>query len=317
MAGLHQNRWQLWIGISGSIGSEYAATDRVRHYGMHKGHNDWAGEKRLVSWGPHLFNQDDALIDYHCDRRAVIEAGGRAWDDWQGETARNMEVLTDTHIERHSIPLPTSKDALEWLQNRVTGDLVQLEGRLRAVWAKGPVVHETYGFFPYKGHGYKVDEIRLERTGRLPTKVKTLQTRAQAVVTLGADAPRRAVSDFIYSIDGIRHSNATIDCAMDELRADALESGITLDQSARKAIATTRRVLDIKASGGDFDTALTEVYTDTSHAMQAVAIILTATQQGRRHPAPSAPAPKPHGIPSTVNLIRPHRRPTRARRLSQ
>ena len=261
--------------------NEYVPGDRVRHYGMHKGHNDWSGEKRLISWGPHLSNADDLLIDYHCGRRAVIEAGGREWDDWQGETARNMEVLTDTHIERHSIPLPTSKDALEWLQNRVTGDLVQLEGRLRAVWAKGPVVHETYGFFPYKGHGYKVDEIRLERTGRLPAKVKTLQTRAQAVVTLGADAPRRAVSDFMYSIDGIRHSNATIDCLMDELRADALESGITLDQSARKAIATTRRVLDIKASGGDFDTALTEVYTDTSHAMQAVAIILTATQQGQ------------------------------------
>ena len=29
MAGLHQNRWQDWIGISGRIGSEYAKVEAI------------------------------------------------------------------------------------------------------------------------------------------------------------------------------------------------------------------------------------------------------------------------------------------------
>ncbi|MHB8253796.1 MAG: toprim domain-containing protein [Acidiferrobacter sp.] len=250
--------------------------ERVRGWGRHKGHNDWKHKKRLILWGLPLMNAQDQIIGYKT-YRAAMAARGIDLPDWNGERSREW-VATDGWEIMPAAGLPAVKEARDWLLRELNAEIMQAVGRLRAVWATEPVTVELYGFLPIVGFGLRVDEIRLERTGRMPTKVKTLQTRAQAVVELGADAPRRAVSDFMYSIDGIRHSNATIDCLMDELRADARESRMTIDQSARKAIAMTRWVLDIKESGGDFNAALTKVCTSTSPAMQAVAIILTATQ---------------------------------------
>ena len=258
--------------------SRYEPTDRVRHYGLHKGHNDWAGEKRLISWGPHLSDQDDDLINYHCDRRAVIEAGGRAWDDWQGETARGMKVFTDTHIEHHSIPLPTSKDAREWLQNKVTADLVQQEGRLRAVWAKEPVVHEAYGFFPYKGHGYKVDEIRLERQGRVFAKTKITAVVASGIIELGEQRTRAKLVDYVHRKTGVHISNATADSLVNEIRVQALQAGITLDVAARAACGICTRMLD--AGHTPSVIAQAAIHLD----LPAVAAIAATLDQCRRAP---------------------------------
>ena len=257
--------------------SRYEPADRVRHYGLHKGHNDWAGEKRLISWGPHLSDQDDDLIEYHCARRAVIEAGGRAWDDWQGETARNMEVLTDTHVERHSVPLPTSPDALKWLQNKVTADLVQQEGRLRAVWATEPVVHEAYGFFPYKRHGYKVDEIRMEPTGRAAKKIVIGAAVAAGIVELGPNRARKQLSDFVYTLTKTRCSNATLDNWVRTIEAQALIEGKTLDEAASDTCLQAHTLLRAHQD----DAAAAMVAADTGAYSEAVTLTLLIIHQRR------------------------------------
>lgn len=230
--------------------------ERVRHWGIHKAHNDWKGEDRLVLHGLPLLSPRDQKLQYAADRAALAVVGVE-WADWDGSASAGPTVETDGWRVRSAARLPTCPDARAWLLDRLAADVAQAIGRLRAVRRTEPVTVEIYGLLPLVGHGIRINEFRHEREGWAADNIKTRAAVAAGVIHMDEHTTRWALSDFVLRQSGRRISNTTIDCILDEIKAAALARGITLAQACAALLATAERLLD--AHGGDAVAALAEV----------------------------------------------------------
>lgn len=208
----------------------YMKDERVRHWGTHKGHNDWKNKRRLILWGLPLMNAHDQIIGYKT-YRAAMKSHGIIVPDWNGERVREWAQFDDWNI-LPAAKLPAVKEARDWLLMQVGADVFQAIGRLRAIWATEPVTVEIYGFLPIQGFGMHVDEIRMEGTGRLHAKVNSRSIIAAAVVDIGESMTRKQISDYVYSHGGGRVSNSTIDNCLAEIKIFARRLGLSLAGAA-------------------------------------------------------------------------------------
>ena len=248
--------------------------DRVRHWGTHKGHNDWKGKRRLILWGLPLMNAHDQIIGYKT-YRAAMAAHGIDLPDWDGERSREW-VQTDSWEIMPAAGLPSVKEARDWLLREMAADVAQAIGRLRAVWATESIQVEVYGFLPIVGFGLRVDEMRLERSGRAHRKTTTRKLVSEAIVDLGEGLTRKGVSDYVYNQGGGRLSNGTIDCIMDEVRAYALRHGMTLIEAARALCQITSDLL--KEHNGD---AMAAALAADAAGIPGAALLGLVIHQGR------------------------------------
>jgi len=106
-----------------------------------------------------------------------------------------------------------------------------------------PVTVEIHGFLPIAGFGMHVDEIRLESRGRLHHKTKARAVIAKGVADLGEARTRAKLVEDFKRDTGVRISDRDCDTLVAKLKAQALESGLTLDQAARESCAINTRLL--------------------------------------------------------------------------
>lgn len=256
--------------------ARYMNDDRVRHWGTHKGHNDWKGRKRLILWGLPLMNANDQIIGYKTYRAAMV-VRGIDLPDWNGERVRDW-VATDGWDIYPAAKLPAVKEARDWLLREINAHIFQAVGRLRAVWATEPVQIEIYGFLPIVGFGLKVNEIRLERSGRTFKKTNTTQAVASGIIELGEQRTRAKLVAYVHRKTGVHISNATADSLVNEIRVQALQAGITLDAAARAACGVCTRMLD----AGHAPSVIAQAAIDLD--LPAVAAVAAMLDQCRRAP---------------------------------
>ncbi|WP_145960702.1 hypothetical protein [Acidiferrobacter sp. SPIII_3] len=256
--------------------------ERVRHWGTHKGHNDWKGKKRLILWGLPLMNANDQIVGYKT-HRAAMAARGIDLPDWNGERVRDW-VATDGWEMFPAAALPAVPEARSWLLRELNAEVAQAIGRLRAVWATAPVEVEIYGFLPILGFGLHVDEMRLEGSGRAHRKASTRRLAMEAIVDLGEERTRKGISDYIYNHGGGRVSNTTIDSCLEEAQAYALRHGLTLIDAARTLCQITSDLL--KEHGNDAMAACRAA--DAAGVPGAVLLALLIEQGRRAQEAPGA-----------------------------
>ena len=255
--------------------AKYMKDDRVRHWGTHKGHNDWKSKRRLILWGLPLMNAHDQIIGYKT-YRAAMAVRGIALPDWNGERVRDW-VATDGWEMFPAAALPAVQEARDWLLREMNADVAQAIGRLRAVWATEQVDVEIYGFLPILGFGLKVDEMRLEGSGRAHHKASTRGLAMEAIVDLGDERTRKGISDYIYQHGGGRVSNTTIDCCIEEAQAYALRHRLTLLEAARTLCQVTNDLL--KEHGND---AMAACLAADSAGIPAATLLALVIEQGRR-----------------------------------
>ena len=219
----------------------YIKDDRVRHWGTHKGHNDWNGERRLILWGLPLMNATDQIIGYKT-YRADMAARGIDLPDWNGERVQEWVEAGEWDIFP-AAKLPAVKEARDWLLRQVNADVFQAIGRLRAVWATELVIVEIHGFLPIVGFGMHVDEIRLESKGRLHNKTRARAVIAQGVANLGEARTRAKLMEYFNKHAKTGISKDQCDKLVAELKVQALTSGVTLHEAARQSCATNTRLL--------------------------------------------------------------------------
>ena len=255
--------------------------ERVRHWGTHKGHNDWKDRTRLILWGLPLMNANDQIVGYKT-YRAAMAVRGIDLPDWNGERVRDW-VETDGWQIFPAAALPAVKEARDWLLREMNADIAQAIGRLRAVWATERVDVEIYGFLPIVGFGLHVNEMRLEGSGREHRKVSTRRLAMEAVVDLGEARTRKGISDYIYQHGGGRVSNTTIDCCVEEAQAYALRHGLTLTDAARILCQITNDLL--KENGND---AMAACLAADAAGIPGATLLALVIEQGRRAQAPGA-----------------------------
>ena len=221
--------------------ARYMKDDRVRHWGTHKGHNDWKHKRRLILWGLPLMNGGDQIIGYKT-HRAAMAARGIDLPDWNGERVQEWTQAGEWEIFP-AAKLPAVQEARDWLLRQVNADVFQAIGRLRAVWATEPVTVEIYGFLPIVGFGMHVDEIRLESQGRLHNKTRARAVIAQGVADLGEARTRAKLQEYFKKRAGQGISKDQCDKLVAELKVQALQSGVTLHEAARQSCATNTRLL--------------------------------------------------------------------------
>ena len=217
--------------------------ERVRHWGTHKGHNDWKHKRRLILWGLPLMNANDQIIGYKT-YRAAMAARGIDLPDWNGERVREWVEAGDCWDLFPAAQLPAVKEARDWLLRQVGADVFQAIGRLRAVWATEPVQVEIYGLLPIVGFGMHVDEFRLESQGRLHNKTRARAVIAQGVVDLGEARTRAKLMEYFKKHAGSGISKDQCDALVAELKVQALQSGVTLHEAALQSCATNSRLLE-------------------------------------------------------------------------
>ena len=249
--------------------------ERVRWWGTHRGHNDWSKKKRLILWGLPLLNPSEQVLQY-ATHRAAMAARGITIEAWDGSTSRDW-VQTDSHEMIPAARLPLVKDARDWLIRALNAEIMQGVGRLRAVQAKSPVLVEIYGLLPIQGFGLKVDQILLERTGRVRQKTRAHNMVASAILTLGEARTRKGISDYIFQQGGGRISNHTIDSIMDEVRAYAIKHEITLIDAARRLCQITNTLL--KDHNGD---AIAAALDADTRGVTGAALVALVIHQGRQ-----------------------------------
>ena len=261
--------------------AKYMKDDRVRHWGTHKGHNDWKSKRRLILWGLPLMNANDQIVGYKT-YRAAMSARGIDLPDWNGERVRDW-VETDGWQMFPAAALPAVQEARDWLLCEMNADVAQAIGRLRAVWATQQVEVEIYGFLPIVGFGLHVDEMRLEGSGREHRKVSTRRLAMEAIVDLEEARTRKGISDYIYQHGGGRVSNTTIDCCVEEAQAYALRYGMTLIDAARTLCQITNDLL--KEHGND---AMAACLAADAAGIPGATLLALVIEQGRRAQAPGA-----------------------------
>ena len=229
------------VAITHKALARYMKDDRVRHWGTHKGHNDWKNKRRLILWGLPLMNANDQIIGYKT-YRAAMALRDIDLPDWNGERVQEWTQAGAWDIFP-AAKLPAVKEARDWLLRQLNADVFQAIGRLRAVWATEPVQVEVYGLLPIVGFGMHVDEFRLESQGRLHNKTRARAVIAQGVADLGEARTRAKLVEYFKAHTGIRISNGDCDKLVAELKVQALESGVALDAAARQSCATNTRLL--------------------------------------------------------------------------
>ena len=217
--------------------------ERVRHWGTHRAHNDWSKKKHLILFGLPLLSPDEQIIQYAV-YRAVMARRGIELAPWNGERCKEMVPMGQWEI-LPAAQLPAVKDARDWLLGELNAEVAQAIGRLRAVQRPGEsLLVEIYGFLPIVGHGLKVDEIRLENHGRLYNKTKIRAALAAGVVELGEQRTRAKLVAFIKGHTGVRISDGEASTLLQDLKAQAVTAGVTLDQAARESCAINSRLLE-------------------------------------------------------------------------
>ena len=220
----------------------YMKDDRVRHWGTHKGHNDWKGKRRLILWGLPLMNSNDQLIGYKTHRSAMALLGIDL-PDWNGERVQEWTEAGEWDIFPGA-KLPAVKEARDWLLREVNSDVFQAIGRLRAVWSKEPVTVEVYGFLPITGFGMHIDEMRLESKGRLHNKTRARAVIARGVADLGEARTRSKLQEYFKKHTGRGISKNQCDELVADLKTQAIMSGVTLHEAAFQSCATNTRLLE-------------------------------------------------------------------------
>ena len=216
--------------------------ERVRHWGVHKGHNDWKKKKRLVLWGLPLPSAPDQIVGYKTFR-AGMKAQGIHLPDWNGGRAREW-VRTDDWEIMPAAGLPDVPEARDWLLREVAANVFQAIGRLRAVRATEPVTVEIYGLLPIFGFGMRIDEMRLESQGRLANKTKARAIIAAGVADLGEARTRVKLQEYFKKHAGRGISKNEADALVADLKIQAIESGVTLHEAARASCAACTRLLE-------------------------------------------------------------------------
>ena len=209
-------------------------------------------------------------------RRRGGAARGIDLPDWNGERVREW-VATDGWEMFPAAALPAVQEARDWLLREMNADVAQAIGRLRAVWATERVDVEIYGFLPILGFGLKVDEMRLEGSGRTHHKASTRGLAMEAIVDLGDERTRKGISDYIYQHGGGRVSNTTIDCCIEEAQAYALRHRLTLLEAARTLCQITNDLL--KEHGND---AMAACLAADSAGIPGATLLALVIEQGRR-----------------------------------
>ncbi len=215
--------------------------ERIRWWGTHRGHNDWKQKKRLILWGLPLLNPSEQALQY-ATHRAALSARGIHIEKWDGSTTREW-VKTDTHEMIAAARLPSVADARDWLIRALNAEIMQGVGRLRAVQATSPLLVEIYGFLPIQGFGLRVNEIRLERSGRAYSKTNARAIVAQGVTDLGEARTRSKLQEYFKQHAGRGISKNEADALVADLKTQALESGMSLYEAARASCATCTRLL--------------------------------------------------------------------------
>ena len=217
--------------------------ERVRHWGTHRAHNDWRKKKHLILFGLPLLSPTEQIIQYAV-YRAVMARHGIDLAPWNGERCQTWVPMGPWEI-LPAAQLPAVKDARDWLLGELNAEVAQAVGRLRAVQRPNEnLLVEIYGFLPISGHGLKVDEIRLEATGRLHDKTRIRSALAAGVVDLGEARTRTKLVDYVKRHTGVRISNGDADALLREIKIQALTSGVTLEKAARESCAITTRLLE-------------------------------------------------------------------------
>ncbi len=219
---------------------------RIGYWGRHhKAHNDWEKEDRLALYGFPLLSPRNQLLQYRADR-AALTAVGVEWADWDGAAAQGQTVETDGWRLRIGAHLPTVPQALAWVLDRLAADTAQAIGRLRSVRRDRPVTVEVYGLLPLVGHGIHVEEMRLESHGRLHNKTRARAVIAQGVADLGEARTRAKLMEYFkrHTDTGVGISKDQCDALVTDIKVQALESGVTLDQAARESCAINTRLLE-------------------------------------------------------------------------
>ena len=224
---------------------EADSPSRIRYWGRHKAHNDWEKEDRLALYGLPLLSPRDQLLQYRADR-AALAAVGVEWAEWDGAATQGQTVETDGWRLRIGAHLPAVPQARVWLLDRLAADVAQAIGRLRAVRRARPGAVEVYGLLPLVGHGIHVDEMRLESHGRLHNKTRARAVIAQGVADLGEARTRAKLMEYFkrHTDTGVGISKDQCDALVTDIKVQALESGVTLDQAARESCAINTRLLE-------------------------------------------------------------------------
>ena len=230
------------VAITHKALARYIKDDRVRHWGTHKGHNDWKDKRRLILWGLPLMNANDQIIGYKT-YRAAMALRGIDLPDWNGERVQEWVEAGEWDIFP-AAKLPAVQEARDWLLRQVNSDIFQAIGRLRAVWATEPVTVEIYGFLPIVGFGTHVDKMRLESRGRLHNKTHARQIVARGVVDLGEARTRVKLQEYFKRHAGKGISKDQCDKLVAELKTQAIMSGVTLHEAALQSCATNTRLLE-------------------------------------------------------------------------
>ncbi len=177
-----------------------------------RAHNRWEKCNRLVIFGFQIFPPDEMRIQYEIDR-AALEKRGVYWETWDGSVEENawVEIAGGREIQS-ALPLPTCRDARNWLLDIISSDTAQAIGRLRAARrADEKLEVSIYGAVPLIGHDVIVHDFKLA-PGRAETKAISEASVFAAVAEFPHDrnVTNRAISDEVYAQSGIRLSMTTL-----------------------------------------------------------------------------------------------------------
>lgn len=244
-------------------------------WGLHgRGHNDWEHKKHLIIWGVPQLSPSVAEREYMADRQAVIEAGGAAWEDWNGAREEKWYGIPAQAKEIHASGY-RDEFVDRWAREWTTAEVVQAIGRLRAVRrhdeALSVDIHSTFPFAAAFGMEiHEVPRAPWRTMGDYQSGRKTEQIERGVIAFLATNnAGRRPANDWLEQHEmkgtspndwreirsragGIRReyalfpSNTTPDlfgkdvhlliAALDRLAAYAEAEGLTLEDIARDGV---------------------------------------------------------------------------------
>ncbi len=187
----------------------------IGHWGLDdRGHNRWERKTTLMIWGVQRLAPSTAERIYMAERQAVIEAGGEAWPEWDGEQTEKWYQVPGQAKEIFSRGY---KDEFidQWAREWTTSKVVQAVGRLRATRRTDPlevIIHSNFPLseaFGMEIHALARPDWRTMNDYQKSRKDGQVDRAVVAIAALGEDAGRRKINDWLKSkgMAGIKPEN--------------------------------------------------------------------------------------------------------------
>ena len=187
----------------------------IGHWGLDdRGHNRWERKTTLMIWGVQRLAPSTAERIYTAERQAVIEAGGEAWPEWDGE---QTEKWYQVPVQAKEIfARGYSNDFIDqWSREWTTAKVVQAVGRLRATRRTDPLEVIIHSNFPLaESFGMEIHDLarpdwRTMSDYQKSRKDGQTERAVVAIAALGEDAGRRKINDWLKSkgMAGIKPEN--------------------------------------------------------------------------------------------------------------